>query len=87
MSWRFSKKQSSEYTDIPKKLRSHWDTVFMDDIALTETDGGGTTYQSFGIGAEGCIVVVRPDGHVAAVTPLLGVEMLKEYFDRVRNGS
>ncbi|KAF8600073.1 hypothetical protein BDV93DRAFT_497033, partial [Ceratobasidium sp. AG-I] len=78
-----SKKEISQYTDIPKKLRSHWDTVFMDDVALTETDGGGTTYQSFGIGPEGCIVVARPDGHVAAIAPLLGVEILKHFFGRI----
>ncbi|KAF8600135.1 hypothetical protein BDV93DRAFT_448146 [Ceratobasidium sp. AG-I] len=79
-----SKKESSEYTDTPKKLRSHWDTVFMDDVALNETSGGGTAYRAFGIGPEGCVVVVRPDGHVAAIAPLDGVEMLKQFFQTIQ---
>lgn len=86
-SYRLSDKESSEYTDVPKKLRSHWDTVFMDDIAVTESEGSGKTYESFGIGGEGCIVVVRPDGHVAAVAPLQGVEVLKQFFSRISNNS
>lgn len=58
----------------------------MDDIALTDTDGGGTAYRDFGIGAEGCVIIVRPDGHVAGVAPLEGIEVLKQFFDRTRNG-
>ncbi|KAF8594284.1 hypothetical protein BDV93DRAFT_481954 [Ceratobasidium sp. AG-I] len=81
------KKESSEYTDIPQKLRSHWDTVFLDDVALDEANGGGSAYQAFGIGAEGCVVIVRPDGHVAAIAPLGEAELLKEYFERMKNSS
>lgn len=57
----------------------------MDDIALDEASGGGTAYRSFGIGPAGCVVVVRPDGHVAAITPLEGVEMLKQFFSTVQD--
>ncbi|KAF8598854.1 hypothetical protein BDV93DRAFT_609581 [Ceratobasidium sp. AG-I] len=82
-----TKKESSEYTDIPKKLRSHWDTVFVDDVALAVADGGGTAYESLGIGPKGCIVVARPDGHVAAIIPLGEVGVLKQFFVRIRNDS
>ena len=57
----------------------------MDDVALDKACGGGAAYRSFGIGPEGCIVVVRPDGHVAAITPLEGVEALKQVFGTIQN--
>lgn len=59
----------------------------MDDIALNETDGGGTAYQAFGIGPKGCIIVVRPDGHVANISPLGDVGVLKQFFGRISNTS
>lgn len=59
----------------------------MDDVALTEADGGGCAYESFGIGAEGCIVVARPDGHVAAIVPLGEAEVLKVFFEGIRKSS
>ncbi|KAJ1303080.1 hypothetical protein OPQ81_011281 [Rhizoctonia solani] len=72
-----AKKESAAYTDVPKLLRPHWDTVFLDDVAYAEKDGGGKAYQSFGVGSEGCLVLVRPDGHVAALSPLEDVETLQ----------
>ncbi|KAG9091521.1 hypothetical protein FRC06_000538 [Ceratobasidium sp. 370] len=79
-----AKKETCQYTDVPKEARSHWDTVFVDDIAYAAVDGGGTTYQSFGIGSEGCVVVVRPDGHVAMVVPFDGADDVRGFFERVK---
>ncbi|KAH7338233.1 FAD binding domain-containing protein [Rhizoctonia solani] len=72
-----AKKENATYTDIPSSLRPYWDTVFIDDIAFADKDGGGRAYQSFGVGPEGCLVLVRPDGHVAALAPLEAVEALQ----------
>ena len=44
--------------------------MFIDDVAYAEKDGGGRAYQSFGVGPEGCLALVRPDGHVAALASL-----------------
>ncbi|CAE6507186.1 unnamed protein product [Rhizoctonia solani] len=71
-----AKKENATYTDIPKSLRPYWDTVFLDDVAHAEKDGGGRAYQSFGVGPEGCLILVRPDGHVASLAPLEVVEAL-----------
>ncbi|CAE6504886.1 unnamed protein product [Rhizoctonia solani] len=72
-----AKKENATYTDIPSSLRPYWDTVFIDDVAFAEKEGGGRVYQSFGVGSEGCLVLVRPDGHVAALAPLEAVEALQ----------
>jgi hypothetical protein len=56
--------------------------VFVDDVAYTALDGGGTAYQSLGISSEGCGVVVRPDGHVGMIAALDrdGAEMIKKFL-------
>ncbi|KAH7338252.1 thioredoxin-like protein [Rhizoctonia solani] len=72
-----AKKEDATYTDVPSSLRPYWDTVFLDDVAFTERDGGGRAYQSFGVGPEGCLVLVRPDGHVAVLASLEAVEVLQ----------
>ncbi|EUC60295.1 phenol 2-monooxygenase [Rhizoctonia solani AG-3 Rhs1AP] len=72
-----AKKENANYTDVPKSLRPYWDTVFIDDAAFSEKDGGGRAYQSFGVGPEGCLALVRPDGHVAALGSLEPVEALQ----------
>ncbi|KAG8742960.1 hypothetical protein FRC10_000582 [Ceratobasidium sp. 414] len=77
-----AKKETCQYTDAPEGARSHWDTVFIDDVAYAAVDGGGTAYQSFGIGAEGCAVLVRPDGHVAMAASLDGAGDVKGFFER-----
>ena len=53
--------------------------VFVDDVNIAGTDGG-KAYKSFGISAEGAVVIVRPDGYVGMVAPLDGTEALHEYF-------
>jgi hypothetical protein len=75
---RLAKKESADYTDVPLSLRPYWDTVFLDDVAYAEHDGGGRAYQSLVVGPEGCVVLVRPDGHVAALAPLDDIEGLKK---------
>lgn len=80
-----AKKESADYTDVPALLRPHWDTVFIDDVAYTPQDGGGRAYQSLQVGPEGCLVLVRPDGHVAALAPLDGVEALSKFFSVTKN--
>ncbi|KAK1231895.1 hypothetical protein PQX77_004986 [Marasmius sp. AFHP31] len=69
------------YNAIPSLLRSHWSKVFIDDVDLTGTQGG-RLYSSYGIGASGAVVVVRPDGYVGTVTPLDNLADLNAYFSR-----
>jgi len=53
--------------------------VLLDD---TDTRGtqGGKMYETYGIGSEGAIVIVRPDGYVANVVPLDQAHALNAYF-------
>lgn len=82
---RLGKKESADYTDVPESLRPHWDTVFVDDVAFAPQDGGGKAYRSLKVGPEGCLVLVRPDGHVAALAPLGGMDALKRFFTAAQN--
>ncbi|CAE6447934.1 unnamed protein product [Rhizoctonia solani] len=72
-----AKKETASYTDVPESLRPYWDTVFLDDIAYARQEGGGKAYESFGVGPEGCMALVRPDGHVAALAPLKGEHVVE----------
>ncbi|CAE6361809.1 unnamed protein product [Rhizoctonia solani] len=72
-----AKKETASYTDIPESLRPYWDTVFLDDVAYAAQAGGGKAYQTFGVGPEGCVALVRPDGHVAALAPLEAGQILE----------
>lgn len=76
---RFAKKESVDYTDVPTSLRPYWDTVFLDDESYAKLNGGGRAYQSLGVGSEGCVVLVRPDGHVGALAPLDDAEGLRKF--------
>jgi len=73
-------KTTADYTDLPPTLRTHWSKVFMDDVACFPKMGGGQLYESYGIGPEGCIAVVRPDGYVGHIVPLEGVDELDKWF-------
>lgn len=53
--------------------------VFIDDIDVTGSFGG-KGYSYYGVGDEGAIVAVRPDGYVGAIAPLDHVEDLDAYF-------
>ncbi|CCO37764.1 hypothetical protein BN14_11924 [Rhizoctonia solani AG-1 IB] len=72
-----TKKETGSYTDVPESLRPYWDTVFLDDVSYAESEGGGKAYQSFGVGPEGCLVLIRPDGHVAALASLEEAQILE----------
>lgn len=37
-------------------------------------------YETYGVGSEGAVVVVRPDGYVGTVAPLDQVKSLDGYF-------
>ncbi|QRW16730.1 FAD-binding domain protein [Rhizoctonia solani] len=73
-------KTTGDYTDIPPTLRTHWSKVFMDDEAVQSRLGGGRLYETYGIGPEGCVAVVRPDGYIGNVVPLDGVDELDSWF-------
>uniref|UniRef100_A0A0W0G6V4 Phenol 2-monooxygenase n=1 Tax=Moniliophthora roreri TaxID=221103 RepID=A0A0W0G6V4_MONRR len=76
-----TKKKNVVYNVIPLLFRSHWSKVFIDDVDQTGKQGGGL-YSSYGIGPEGAVVVVRPDGYVGTITSLEGAEDLTAYFAR-----
>ncbi|KAG2040429.1 FAD binding domain-containing protein [Suillus americanus] len=64
---------------LPTLLRSHWSKVFIDDTDPTGTFGGDG-YSCYGVGPEGALVAVRPDGYVGAIAPLDRVGELDAYF-------
>ncbi|KAG1848094.1 FAD binding domain-containing protein [Suillus subalutaceus] len=60
-------------------LRSHWSKVFIDDTDPSGTFGG-EGYSYYGLGPEGALVAVRPDGYVGAIAPLDHIGELDAYF-------
>lgn len=73
------RKEAFDFLRVPTLLRSHWSKVFIDDIDVTGSFGG-QGYSYYGVGPEGALVVVRPDGYVGAIAPLDHVEELDTYF-------
>ncbi|KAG2102150.1 hypothetical protein BD769DRAFT_1393697 [Suillus cothurnatus] len=73
------RKETFNIFRLPTLLRSHWSKVFIDDTDPTGSFGG-EGYSYYGVGAEGALVVVRPDGYVGAIAPLDHVEDLDAYF-------
>jgi phenol 2-monooxygenase len=53
--------------------------VFIDDTDASGSFGGGG-YSYYGVGPEGALVVVRPDGYVGAIAPLDHAGGLDAYF-------
>jgi phenol 2-monooxygenase len=53
--------------------------VLIDDIDVTGSFGGNG-YSRYGIGPQGALVVVRPDGYVGAIASLDKVGELDTYF-------
>ncbi|KAJ4479624.1 FAD binding domain-containing protein [Lentinula edodes] len=74
------KKETIMYNSIPRILWSHWSKVLVDDIDMRGVTGSGKVYESLGINAAGAVIVVRPDGYVAAIAPLDGVSHITSYF-------
>ncbi|KIJ65494.1 hypothetical protein HYDPIDRAFT_88033 [Hydnomerulius pinastri MD-312] len=73
------KKEEIDFLSFPSLLRSHWSKILIDDTDVTGTVGG-KGYSYFGVGDEGAIVVVRPDGYVGTIAPLSGVAEIDDYF-------
>ncbi|KAG1737791.1 FAD binding domain-containing protein [Suillus lakei] len=71
------RKDGFDLLRFPTLLRSHW--VFIDDTDVTGSFGG-EGYSYYGVGLEGALVAVRPDGYVGAIAPLDHVEELDTYF-------
>lgn len=53
--------------------------MLIDDTDVTGSFGGDG-YSRYGVGPQGALVVVRPDGYVGAIAPLDKVEELDAYF-------
>ncbi|EIM80353.1 uncharacterized protein STEHIDRAFT_68295 [Stereum hirsutum FP-91666 SS1] len=74
------KKETFVHTAVPEVFRPHWSKVLLDDSSAKKQIGGDM-YKNYGIGDEGAVVVVRPDGYVGTVVPLEGaMEDLNKYF-------
>ncbi|KAG1848096.1 FAD binding domain-containing protein [Suillus subalutaceus] len=73
------RKETFNIFRLPTLLRSHWSKVFIDDTDPTDTFGG-EGYSYYGVGPEGALVAVRPDGYVGAIAPLDHVGDLDAYF-------
>ena len=78
-----------ELLDLPEILhpfdeKTGWDydKVFVDDVSYHE--GYGDAYAKYGVDKErGCVVIVRPDQHVAWIGRLEDVEAIEAYFSLV----
>ncbi|OJA18323.1 hypothetical protein AZE42_02802 [Rhizopogon vesiculosus] len=73
------RKDDIQFMQFPAFLRPHWSKVLIDDIDVTGSFGGNG-YSRYGIGPQGALVVVRPDGYVGAIASLDNVEELDTYF-------
>ncbi|KAJ4470473.1 FAD binding domain-containing protein [Lentinula aciculospora] len=74
------KKETIMYNALPRNLWSHWSKVLVDDIDMRGITGSGKVYSSLGIDSAGAVIVLRPDGYVAAIAPLDDVPHLSSYF-------
>ncbi|KAG2144345.1 FAD binding domain-containing protein [Suillus clintonianus] len=73
------RKEGFEFLKFPTLLRSHWSKVFIDDTDVTGSFGG-QGYSYYGVGPEGVLAVVRPDGYIGTIAPLDHVDELNAYF-------
>lgn len=53
--------------------------MYIDDVEVRGLNGG-KAYESFGVGPEGAVVVVRPDGYIGTILRLEDVQGLADYF-------
>jgi phenol 2-monooxygenase len=74
------RKETFNIFRLPTLLHSHWSKVFIDDTDPTG-NFGGEGYSYYGVGPEGALVAVRPDGYVGAIVPLDHVGGLDAYFE------
>ncbi|KAH7870520.1 FAD binding domain-containing protein [Lentinula edodes] len=68
------------FKELPLKLRSHWSKVYVDYIDTNPGTDHIQVYQNYGIGVDGILVVVRPDGYVGAIATIDDFEHIKHYF-------
>jgi phenol 2-monooxygenase len=86
-----SKRTSIEWDEFPLafrprdfKGRMNYFKIFADDE--TYHQGHGHAYEKYGIRpGQGCIIVVRPDGHVGTVVPAndCGIQSVEKYFENI----
>jgi phenol 2-monooxygenase len=65
----FDPSMGYDYTKVFADVKSH-------------RGNGGTAYKSYGIGSDGCIVLVRPDQHTAFIGGLSDVDEMNHFFAR-----
>ncbi|KAJ4470263.1 FAD binding domain-containing protein [Lentinula aciculospora] len=76
-----SRKDPALFKKLPLTLRSHWSQVFVDDIDVSSSGKiSGNVYQEYGIGLNGAVVVVRPDGYVGAISSFPDFGHIENYF-------
>ncbi|KAJ5588468.1 hypothetical protein N7537_011146 [Penicillium hordei] len=75
-----------ELQDLPTIFRPwtedrgvDYSKVWVDEEAYHHT-GGGQLYKSFGIGPEGCMVLLRPDQHLAFISDMDDVKGLERFL-------
>lgn len=79
-------RQQVEYLDFPEFLRPFdeelgwdYDRIFVDEESYHE--GHGNAYEGYGVDkVRGCVVIVRPDQHVAWIGSLEDIDSLEMYF-------
>ncbi|KAL8950890.1 MAG: hypothetical protein Q9222_003107 [Ikaeria aurantiellina] len=79
-------RQSIEFQEFPPLLRPYdekvgydYDGIFVDTDSYYE--GHGHAYEGYGVDqTRGCVVVIRPDQHVAWIGALEDVQGLEQYF-------
>ncbi|KAI4121164.1 MAG: hypothetical protein LQ338_006527 [Usnochroma carphineum] len=79
-------RQQVEFHDFPSLLRPFdeelgydYNRIFVDEESYYE--GHGHAYEGYGVDkAKGCVIVVRPDQHVAWIGELEDVQGLEDYF-------
>ncbi|KAL3466999.1 FAD binding domain-containing protein [Aspergillus heterothallicus] len=81
---------SVDFMDIPEMFRPFddklgWDygKVYVDDGSYGH--GSGNLFREFGVHENGCVVLVRPDQHVAMVTRMEQVESLESYISELHS--
>ncbi|KAI0738707.1 FAD binding domain-containing protein [Daedaleopsis nitida] len=75
-----AEREAVDYLDYPEFFRPHWSKVLIDAPDMHNRQGGGG-YAKYGIDKHaGAIVVVRPDGYIALIAPLDGIDHINAYF-------
>ena len=62
-----------------------YDRIYADELSYH--DGHGNAYGNYGIESRGCVIVVRPDQHVAWIGDLEDTDSLENYFKGFLVGS